>query len=284
MNYRTISACSILFLSLAGFACGSKDQTPETSGTKGDSVKSAAEGSTSSGTSAGSESAGTSNTTGTAPAGGAPAAPSFGVKSGIVTNTNSVGAGNTETLYFDDFGARQAVYRTLTASVGGKPAATQTVVIIRDGMVYSFNPENKKGVKMNMPPGMKGLLPDFASMAPDARARFKYHEIEPRTFLGKVSQGFSVEQNGMPVKIWTWKGVPMHMESGGAHPIVIETTKLETDVAIPAEKFVVPTDIKLTAGGSPSSAPSGSGMVQKALPPGVNPTPIPGEALSPSGE
>jgi|SRR5690606_40237037 len=73
-------------------------------------------------------------------------------------------------------------------------------------------------------------------------------ELEPRTVLGKETRGYAMETRGMLVRSWVWQKIPMRTEMvrPGAEPTVMEVTRVELDIAIPAEKFEVPADVVIT--------------------------------------
>ncbi len=85
-------------------------------------------------------------------------------------------------------------------------------------------------------------------MSAEDRQKVNFTELENRTVAGKEGKGYSIEQSGMKIRAWVWENIPlrMEMEMGGPEPMVLETTKIETDVAIPDDRFAVPADVKIT--------------------------------------
>jgi hypothetical protein len=51
---------------------------------------------------------------------------------------------------------------------------------------------------------------------------------------------------GMPIKGWTWKGLPMlTMTRVGNGMVTMKVVSLQEDAPVPAEKFAVPSDIQV---------------------------------------
>jgi len=73
------------------------------------------------------------------------------------------------------------------------------------------------------------------------------HDLPPKTIDGKVAKGYEMDAMGMKVQAWTWKGLMLYSETGlGAKPIIIAAKSVQADVAVPADRFVVPADVKVT--------------------------------------
>ncbi|MBC8144911.1 MAG: hypothetical protein H7X80_04945 [bacterium] len=176
------------------------------------------------------------------------ASPSKGpykVKSGIVESVVDMMGEQHQTIYFDDFGAKQTMVTTMEI-MGQK---SETVQIHADGWTYSYDSQKKEGTKMKNPMGTAGAaMPDISALTDDMKKEMKFVELDKRTIMGKETQGMQIEAMGMPVKVWSWEGIPMRteVEMGGKQPMVTEVKKIEVDVAVPAERFTVPADIKIT--------------------------------------
>jgi len=182
----------------------------------------------------------------------------YDVESGMLQMKNSM-AGGLHTIYFDDYGARQAIYMDM--SFMGKKM--QTVQVIADGWTYSYDQQSKTGRKASL--DESGILqpPDPAELSEEKRRELKYQELEPRTILGYEAPGYAIEISQAPgapsmmMRVWRWKRVPFRMEIQvpGGPPIVTEVTKAEFDVDVPAEKFQVPDDVKLSEEPASDGAP-----------------------------
>ena len=170
----------------------------------------------------------------------------FKVKSGIIESTLDLMGEQKQMTYFDDYGAKQSV--VLTMDIMG--TKSEKVTINADGWAIEYDPATKTGTKMRMmtPAGGIAGVPSIDALSESMKERYKFKEIESRTIAGKEAKGFQMEAMGMPVKAWTWEGIPLRaeVEMGKGKPMVTEVKKLEVDVPVPAERFAVPADVKLT--------------------------------------
>jgi hypothetical protein len=170
----------------------------------------------------------------------------FKVKSGIIESTIEMMGDQKQTIYFDDFGAKQAIVTDMDI-MGMK---SQTVVINADGWSYSFDLGKKEGTKTKLaaPASLPGGVPDLDDITDEMKAQFKMKDIEGRTIVGKEAKGYQIEaMKDMPMKVWIWEGIPLRTEvKMGEKPMVTEVKNLQLDVDVPADKFVVPADVKIT--------------------------------------
>lgn len=246
-------------LALLLTACGEKTQ--DTPAEKKDSVQSASEPSD-------------TNTNGSVSAAkDAPVDPNkkyFDVESGMLEMKNSL-LGGSQVLYFDRFGARQAIISELTV-MGEK---VTTVQITKDGFAYTYDAAKKLGSKQQMPARAMNAPTHPDELTDKEKTEYDYKDLEDKTILGNLADGYSLTLNGTTVKAWTWKRVPLYMELSGATgqvPVIIEATKIDTTADVPVSKFDVPSDVKITDAPSPNTqAPNpGSG------PAGTTPAPSTG--------
>lgn len=169
----------------------------------------------------------------------------YKVKSGIVEMTLDMMGPQKQTLYFDDYGARQAIVTSIEM-MGQK---SETISIIADGYNISYDPAKKEGTKIRSVTGTAaGGVPNLDALTDEVKERYKLKEIDAQTIAGKEAQGYEMEAMGMPMKVWIWEGIPMRTEVslGGEKPMVTTVENIQTDVEVPADRFVVPADIKLT--------------------------------------
>lgn len=190
-----------------------------------------------------------------APPPGAPALPDsiaagikhFDVKSGILELKNAPATG-TQTLYFDDYGRRQAMYIDLKLN----GSQMHTVQIIDGGWFYSYDPDEKTGKRTPAPPEGLNPIPDPVTLRPDQRTAYQYRDLEPKTLLGKKAQGYALELSGdypaSSIKVWHWNRVPLRMEMQvpDREKMLTEAIKAQFDVPVPEERFRVPADIVIT--------------------------------------
>jgi outer membrane lipoprotein-sorting protein len=173
---------------------------------------------------------------------GSSAGKMYEVKSGMYEMKNSMMEGMVQTIYFDDYGAKQATFST-AEMMGVK---TENVQITKDGWNVSYDVKSKKGSKMKVPAAAgSSLVPKLSDLTDELKAKYEYKELESKTILGKETMGYSMNAMGMKVKAWTWNNIPLYMEMdmGQGAPVIMEVTKLETDIDVPADKFEVPADV-----------------------------------------
>jgi hypothetical protein len=185
----------------------------------------------------------------TAAATAADAAKVFKVKSGIIESTIEMMGNQKQTLYFDDYGAKQAIVTDVDV-MGMK---SQQVVITADGWKYEYDAGKKEGTKTKQmtPPSLPGGVPDLDDITDAMKAQFKMKDIEGRTIAGKDAKGYQIElMADMPMKVWVWEGIPLRTEmklgKDAPKPMVTEVANLQLDIDVPADRFTVPADVKLT--------------------------------------
>jgi hypothetical protein len=228
-------ALLLIALSLLITACGGKNDAASDTAKDTSAASSSEASSSSESSSEGSSTASTGTTK-----------KQYEVKSGIVEMKNSMMDGMKSTLYFDDYGAKQATI----SSVEMMGQKSENVQIMSGGWNLAYDAKTKKGTKMKIPEnafaGGSGV-PSPADLTDEMKKKYGYKELEDREFLGKTAKGYSMSAMGMDVKVWTWNNVPLYLEmgTGQGKPIVMEATSIQTDVDVPADKFVVPDDVTL---------------------------------------
>ena len=171
----------------------------------------------------------------------------FGVKSGIVETTTDFMGTQKSTLYFDDFGVRQATVMVTEMAMMGQVHRSTTVTVTAGGYRIEYEVEKKKGkrFKAGVP---ASTVVDAAGLSAKMKEQYKFKELEAKEFLGKRCVGYFMEpMKGMPVTMYAWNGIPLYSETsmGGPKPIVMKAVSLKVDVPVPADRFVVPADVQL---------------------------------------
>jgi hypothetical protein len=195
----------------------------------------------------------------------------FDIESGVIEMKNSATPG-VMTLYFDRHGARQAIYSDLVMEGGMK---TRAVQITADGWVYSYEESSKTGSKMKIPDEAASNPTDPSDLTPEQKKQYSYRELEPRTIVGKEATGHTFTMNGNEYSVWVWQKIPLLMELRNPamrEPVVMEVTKIDTDADVPADKFVIPADVKI------SEQPS---MLKPSVPTPSDPAVTPGAGGTP---
>lgn len=163
----------------------------------------------------------------------------YGIGAGVVTYRNSV-LGREQTLYFDEFGGREAVY----LGGGDADSAAPFDVSIHDGtwrIDYSRRERTGIAKGQGMPLGpMLGLVPDLGLV--------RTTPLEGRTIAGRKAEGFGYAVRIGDARVWLWQGIPLRLEQplSGGGTLVLEATSVSTETTIPPERFTVPEGIAIS--------------------------------------
>lgn len=169
----------------------------------------------------------------------------FDVESGILTLDLNDGEG-TQEIYFDDYGRRQAVYRNTT--VAGQ--AVRMGSITEDGWIYRFQEGTNEGTKVRADVINASPTTDLGSLTDEEKKKYSYKALEPRTILGRETQGHAATMGNTSASVWLWKKIPLLliMTSAGSTEVLekLEAVKLEVEVDVPEEKFNLPKGVEFT--------------------------------------
>ncbi len=176
----------------------------------------------------------------------------YQIKSGIITYTSeTMGMKQDVSIYFDDYGSKECTETSSEMDMGmaGK-VKIHNVSLSKDGFMYSFDLTNKTGTKMKAnPQTQKNKDIDFNGMTAEAMKQMHITKLGTETFLGKTCDKYSMDDPTLKMKgtYTVWNGIPLKSEmdmSGIAVKLIAK--KLEENATIPAEKFEVPKDVKIT--------------------------------------
>jgi hypothetical protein len=170
----------------------------------------------------------------------------FNVKSGVVELQSTSMGDLRQTLYFDDYGMKQAIHATMAT----QGMTSRSVTIMANGESVTFDPDRKAGSRVDLDDALAQLgtggIPNLSRLTDEAKRNLKYQPIAGRTLLGRKADGASIEVFDNPVKIWSWEGVPMRMEASmRGQTVVVEATSLKVDVPVAADRFIVPSDVQI---------------------------------------
>jgi hypothetical protein len=175
----------------------------------------------------------------------------YPVKSGIVTyDTETMGMKMPTTLYFDDYGNKECTEVNAELEMMGQKVKTHNVTITRDGYTYTLDMEQKTGTKMKVPTG--GADPknmDFSSLSEEMMKQMHMAKGANENVLGKECSVFTMDNPDMKMKgtFAVWNNIPLksNIDMGGM-AIIMNASKVEENASVPADKFEIPKDIKLT--------------------------------------
>lgn len=171
----------------------------------------------------------------------------YAVRSGRVVYYNAKTSGE-DTLYFDDYGEREAYYSAITRTATETPAIKH-VAINNGGFFYQYDALLKTGKKFQHPNPegpLLGFIPDIFKATGERAATFQLRRIASRDFLGKLSAGYTYEYAARH-NLWLWNGIPMRDEwtTHETPPVTfsIEARSIDVDIKIPRERFTPPKSI-----------------------------------------
>ena len=175
----------------------------------------------------------------------------YEIKSGIVTFESAMGMGSMiikskNVLYFDDYGMKECQEEYSVDAAGGKETLTKRD-FVKDGIRYVCSVEHKSGTKTKaMGYGVATVFNvDEAASLKDVQ----FKKLADETICGKTCNGYSMVTSSGNVKMYGWSHVALKTTVDNASmKMKSETvaTKIEENVAIPADKFDVPTGVVMS--------------------------------------
>ncbi|MEP7234147.1 MAG: hypothetical protein ABI778_02515 [Ignavibacteriota bacterium] len=183
----------------------------------------------------------------------------YPIKSGVIHGeSETMGMKGVTTKYFDDFGAKICEENSMTINMGSVSHKTNTVRIIKDGWMYSYDLEKKTGtkVKFAIPANM-----DFKNMGESMMKDMGIKESGTETVLGKECKVYEYSggtKGAMTGKTWIfWNSEPMKMDMKVANMTMkSHVTSIEENAAVSGDKFEIPANITIKEMSMPSmSAP-----------------------------
>lgn len=169
----------------------------------------------------------------------------YGIKSAIIKKeTTLMGQKMESALYFDDYGKKEAT--ELNIKAGG--IEKRTITIAEGETNVSIDLSEKKGFRMAIPEAPR----DYRNLTQAEKEKYKIKEAGKEDILGKPCQKYTMEmtQNGMKfdVTLWIWEGITLKSVgtmSNGQFQITDEAKEIQENVAVPADKFVIPEGITI---------------------------------------
>ena len=153
-------------------------------------------------------------------------------------------------LYFDDYGRLEATESKHELEMMGMKTFVHTLNIQKDGYMYNIDLVEKTGTKTKVPTGMvdaKGM--DFSKLTESMMKEMEITQGGHETVLGKKCDVFEMDSKKMGIKgrFLVWENIMLKSESEmGTIKVLSMATKMEDNVSVPADKFMVPSDIEIT--------------------------------------
>ncbi len=174
----------------------------------------------------------------TAPATASPTSGKYKIKSAVVTSSTempSLKEHTTETLYFDNYGAREA--RETVGDVSG--IKIHTLAFTKDGYLYTVNYDQKTCTRM------KGMAVsadmDYSHLTDHEIQEYHIQQEGTEQVAGKTCDVYSMNSSMIKGRVSAWNGIPMHTQttvSGMQMNSIV--TAIDENAAIPESKFEVP--------------------------------------------
>ncbi|MBK7631780.1 MAG: hypothetical protein IPJ23_13960 [Ignavibacteriales bacterium] len=172
----------------------------------------------------------------------------YGIKSGVIEYIITGSQEGTKTLYFDDWGMRQAEYTRSVLSVGGFTKSLNLVNIIDGEYQYMINIDQNSGTKTRNPilksiedlKNQKG----FNEFGEQMLLSDGYNKVGSDEFLGKNCDIYEMKNIGTKIWVWKWLTLKSETQSGGINRTVA-ATRINEDGSVPASKFKIPEKVVL---------------------------------------
>ena len=172
----------------------------------------------------------------------------YGIKSGVIEYLITGSQEGTKTLYFDNWGMRQAEYTRSVLSFGGFTKSLNLVSIIDGEYQYMINIDQNSGTKTRNPI-LKSIeqLKDqkgFNEFGEQMLLSMGANKIGSDKFLGKDCDVYEMKNTGTKLWVWEWLTLKSETKSGGLN-INVTATRINEGGSVPAEKFKVPEKVIL---------------------------------------
>ena len=174
----------------------------------------------------------------------------YGVESGVVEYDNSDGNVR-QTLYFDRYGAREALYTTLGPS--SDSSAWPFRVIVQDGeWRYAFNPDSESGRKSGTMSGhgaLMGALPHAWGDPVRFAGAGAVTSLAGKEVVGKMAAGYRYSMHGERYEVWAWERIPLDVTLRWSSdpretPTILRAVQVTVGVEIPPERFRIPKNVR----------------------------------------
>ncbi len=183
----------------------------------------------------------------------APAAESdfkkYDIKSGIVTfetkmEMSGIKINKKTVVYFDNYGIKECEE---TYGVANGKETLEKRNFVKDGFRYSCSPEYGNGAKTKAMG--YGVAARFNMKEAESLKDSQFKKLADETICGKTCNGFSMVTPSGKIIMYGWSGITMKTmvgEQTEKNKNEVIAIKIEENVVIPADKFEVPKDCKMT--------------------------------------
>lgn len=168
----------------------------------------------------------------------------YGIKSGIVEySTKAMGTEVNQTLYFDDYGAKEAT-ETSMEMAGYK---SNTLNINKGEYTYTLDMNTKTGTKHKIIP--TGVDIDFNNLSKELEKEMNLQKMGKESFAGKECEKYTIDYKDMQMKgsFLVWKGIALKSDFNlSTMKTEMIANNIQENVNIPSSKFEIPANFKIT--------------------------------------
>lgn len=169
----------------------------------------------------------------------------YKIKKAIVTYKYTGMSEGVETLYFDNYGKKEARYSELVTKAFGFTNKTKELNLHLDSVNYNINLLTNTGIKQSMPGDFSGR--NMAGMeewkgigsGEEMMDAMGFEKTGEEMILGKKCEIWE----GMGTKTWTWNNISLKSIVNIMGEMTIEATEIDLNTSIPASKFKIPEGI-----------------------------------------
>lgn len=167
----------------------------------------------------------------------------YNVKSGIVVYQLSGMQKGTETLYWDDYGKREARYTESTISIFGMKKTTKQLTILDGEWSYTVNYDEKTVTKTSVEHLKQIAKGNNLLIAGEDFLEKNGEKTGEETILDKKCDIWDLSDYS--TKLWIWNSIPLKSETDMIVKIALTAISLKINVKVPEDKFAYPKDFEL---------------------------------------
>jgi len=171
----------------------------------------------------------------------------FGIKSGVIEYVISGSQEGTKTLYFDNWGMKQAEYMRSILTVKGFTKPINKLSVIDGEYQYSINMDQNSGTRtrnqilrtMERLSGQKS----FNEFGEQMLLNMGANKIGSEEFLGKNCDVYEMRSTG--TKLWVWEWITLKSETNSRGLEINITATRISEGSVPKGKFEIPEKVVL---------------------------------------
>ena len=170
----------------------------------------------------------------------------YAIKSGVIEYKVSGIQTGTETIYFDDWGMKEAKYSKTELKMAGISQKVDQITYIDGEWNYTYDVAQNTGTKLKNP--LFDMLAknmdekDMKALGEKMMKGMGGEKIGQEEVLGKTCDVWEIKQ--FKSKTWVWKNIPLKTESKMMQILTIEATNFEENASVAADKLSPPKDVE----------------------------------------